>query len=120
MRRFRYIALTVGIASAIAVAYLAFALTASNTVPNTTVGDGTGTVTAYSATNIDYTLNQVTAYNIDAVTFTLTPAAAASVKVQLNGTWYSCTNSSGSVTCATTSPQATAVTATTLKVVAVT
>jgi hypothetical protein len=43
------------------------------------------------------------------------------VKVQLAaaGAWYSCTNTAGAVSCTTTSPQATVLSATQLTVVAV-
>jgi len=77
------------------VGYTAYAITGSNTVPVTTAGDGTGAVNPYVASNIDYTLNLLTSYNIDAVTFTLAPAAAGSVKIVLNGSVYSCINHCG-------------------------
>ena len=98
----------------------AYAYTASNTVPNGTVGDGTGTISGYTVSAVSYTLNATNPQNLDQVAFTISPAAAATVKVKLasGGSWYSCTNTSGSVTCATTSPQATAAGATQLEVVA--
>ena len=54
------------------------------------------------------------------VAFTISPAAATTVKAQLasGGSWYSCTNTAGSVICNTTSPQATVAAATQLTVVA--
>ena len=100
------------------VGYTAYAITGSNTVPVTTAGDGTGAVNPYVASNIDYTLNLLTSYNIDAVTFTLAPAAAGSVKIVLNGSVYSCINTAGSVSCTTTAPQATVIPVTTMKVIA--
>jgi hypothetical protein len=53
------------------------------------------------------------------VAFTIAPTAGT-VKVQVvsGGSWYACTNTAGSVTCATTSPQATAATVNQLTVVA--
>jgi hypothetical protein len=97
-----------------------YAFTASNTVPNTAAGQGTGTVSGYAVSSVAYTLNAAVPSNIDAVTFTLTPSSATLVKAQLaaGGTWYACTNTAGSVSCATTSPQMTATTAATLNVVA--
>jgi hypothetical protein len=92
-----------------------FAVTAANTIPASHAGDGTGTVGTYTTSNIDYTLD---GFDITAVTFTLSPAAAASVRVQLNGSWYSCTNTAGSVSCTTTSPQATVLDPSTLQIVA--
>ena len=69
---------------------------------------------------VAYTLNASTPSNIDAVTFTLNPTAASVVKAQLvsGGGYYSCTNAAGSVTCATTSPQATVAAANQLTVLA--
>ena len=97
-----------------------YAFTASNTVPSTQAGQGTGTVSGYSVTSVGYTLNGSNPSNIDAVTFTISPATATTVKAQLvaAGTWYSCVNTTGSVSCATTSPQMTVATAATLNVVA--
>ena len=97
-----------------------YAFTASNTVPTTQAGQGTGTVSGYAVSAVGYTLNASTPTNIDAVTFTISPATATTVKAQLvaAGTWYSCTNTAGAVSCATTSPQMTVATAATLNVVA--
>jgi hypothetical protein len=97
-----------------------YAFTASNTVPTTQAGQGTGTVSGYTVTSVGYTLNASTPTNIDAVTFTINPTSATTVKAQLvaAGTWYSCVNTAGSVSCATTSPQMTVATAATLNVVA--
>jgi hypothetical protein len=99
----------------------AYAFTATNTVPGSQAGSGVGTISGYTATNVAYTLNATTPTNIDSVAFTISPTTTSAVKIQLAaaGTWYSCANASGSVTCATTSPQATVVAATQLTVVAV-
>ncbi len=101
----------------------AYAFTAANTVPATTAGSGSGAISGYTATAVTYTLNATTPTNIDAVAFTISPTTTATVKVQLvsaGGTWYACTNTSGSVSCKTTvGTQATVITANTLSVVAV-
>ena len=96
-----------------------WAFTAANTVPNTSAGAGSGSITGYTISNVQYGLNATTPSNLDQVTFTITPATATTVRIQLApaGSWYSCTNSSGSVTCNTTSPQATVAAATQLTVV---
>ena len=110
-----------GAATAVAVvAGGSYAFTASNTVPSTQAGQGSGTVSGYTVTSVGYTLNGSNPSNIDAVTFTISPATATTVKAQLvaAGTWYSCVNTTGSVSCATTSPQMTVATAATLNVVA--
>ncbi len=92
------------------VAYSGF--TASNTLPTTHVGSGSGGISGYTITNVAYSHNAANPSNVDQVAFTISPAAASYVKIKLTaaGTWYSCTNTTGSVVCATTSPQATSVT----------
>jgi hypothetical protein len=97
-----------------------YAFTATNTVPATSAGSGSAAISGYTITNVQYGLNATNPQNLDQVTFTIAPAAATTVRIQLAaaGNWYSCTNSAGSVTCATTSPQATVVAATQLTVVA--
>lgn len=108
------------VAAVVAVAGGSYAFTASNTVPTTQAGQGTGSVSGYTVSSVAYSLNASNPANIDAVTFSISPSSATTVKAQLasGGTWYSCTNTSGSVSCATTSPQMTVSTATTLNVVA--
>jgi hypothetical protein len=106
-------------ALALAVALGIYVYAATNTVPSTSAGAGSGTISGYTVSNIQYTLDATAPTNLNQVSFTITPAAASTVKAQLasGGSWYSCTNSSGSVTCATTSPQATVAGATQLTVV---
>ena len=107
-------------AIAVCVAVAGYAFTASNTVPNASLGQGANVISGYAITGISYNQNASNPSNIDSVAFTITPAAASSVKVQLvsAGSWYSCTNTAGSVSCTTTSPQATAGAANSLNVVA--
>lgn len=97
-----------------------YAFTASNTVPATSAGLGAAAISGYTVSGVGYSLNASTPSNIDAVTFTLSPTAASVVKAQLvsGGTYYPCTNAAGSVTCATTSPQATVAAANQLTVLA--
>ena len=106
--------LAIGIASGV------YAFAAANTVPNSTAGAGSGTISGYTVTNVAYTLNTTTPTNLDQVAFTIAPTTASTLKVQLAaaGAWYTCANAAGSVTCNTTSPQATAAAATQLTVVA--
>lgn len=99
----------------------AYVFTASNTVPNTNAGSGSGTISGYTITNVAYNLNSSNYNNIDTVTFTIAPAAAGTVKIQLvtGGAWYDCTNTAGSVSCNTTvGTQATVAPADNLTVVA--
>ena len=98
----------------------AYAFTATNTVPASTAGSGSGAISGYTVSAIAYTLNGTTPTNLDAVAFTIAPTTASVVKIQLAaaGSWYTCANAAGSVTCNTTSPQATVAAATNLTVVA--
>ena len=95
---------------------------ASNTVASSAVGEGTGTVSGYTASAIDYTLNGTNGSNIDSVAFTLNsaPPAGSSIKakfVSSGSDWYTCTNVTTAVTCVTTSPQLTASAANELKLI---
>ncbi|GAB4459278.1 MAG: hypothetical protein HRF47_18600 [Chloroflexota bacterium] len=105
---------------ALVFATAAFAFAATNTVPGTYAGEGAGTVSGYTVTNVVYNLNATNASNIDSVSFTLN-AAASTVKVRLvtTGSFYNCTNTSGfNWTCNTTAPQATVAAADELRVIA--
>jgi hypothetical protein len=108
---------------ALLVAAATYAFTASNTVPGSNAGSGSGAISGYTVSNIHYQPNATTAGNLDSVTFNL-DAAAADVKVTLTnaGPVYDCGASVGGanlVTCPTTSPQATITPADNLTVVAV-
>jgi hypothetical protein len=105
---------------ALALGVGAFAYAAANTVPGSNAGSGSGTISGYTVSNVAYTLNATTPTNLDQVAFTISPTAASTVKAQLaaGGSWYTCANAAGSVTCNTTSPQATVAAATQLTVVA--
>lgn len=98
-----------------------YASTASNTVPASQAGDGSGAITGYVVSSVKYNLNSSSPNNIDTVTFNLdsTPVAGSTIKAQLAsaGTWYTCTSSAAAVTCNVTSPQATVQAATNLRVV---
>ena len=96
------------------------AATASNTVPAGKLGQGSAATSPYTVSGVAYTLNTNRPQRIDSVAFTISPATPRIVKAQLvsGGSWYACTNVSGSVTCTTTSPQASVTTANNLTVVA--
>ena len=119
-RRLRRRALLGAAVAALVFSIGGYAFTASNTVPNATLGQGSNTISGYTLSSVAYNLDGTTPSNVDSVTFTISPTTASSVKAQLasGGTWYACTNTSGSVSCATTSPQLTAAAATSLNVVA--
>lgn len=105
IRRFRYV---VALIAAVCAAAGIYAFTASNTVPGSSAGSGSGAITGYTVSNIAYTLNSTNPDNLDAVTFTLNKAAGT-VKAQVgsSGSWYACSVVSGNNwSCDTTSPQA--------------
>ncbi|MDP8992174.1 MAG: hypothetical protein M3N31_03860 [Actinomycetota bacterium] len=87
-----------------------YAVTAANTVPASSAGDGSGVISGYTVSGVDYSLNAANPQSIDSVSFVLSsaPAAGATVKVKLvsSGTsWYSCTMSGTpavNASCATT------------------
>ena len=115
-KRNRYLAVA---AIAAIVAPAAYAFTAANTVPGSSAGSGSGAISGYTVSSVAYTLNASNPQNVDQVAFTISPTTGT-VKVQVvsGGSWYACTNTAGSVTCATTSPQATAAAVNQLTVVA--
>jgi hypothetical protein len=79
-----------------------FAFAAANTLPATTsAGDGARAISGYDITNVKYNLDTTDPALINTVTFTITPAAATSVKIQLvsSGSWFDCTNTAGAVSC---------------------
>ena len=119
-RRARRRLLILGGIAALVFAMGGYAFTASNTVPNATLGQGSNTISGYTVSSVSYALDSSNPTNVDSVSFSISPTTASTVKIQLasGGSWYSCTNTSGSVSCATTSPQATASAATSLNVVA--
>lgn len=101
IKRFPKVVLVVLISLVLAAATFAYA--AANTVPSSNAGDGSGTVSGYTVTNIHYTLDPTNPANISNVAFTLN-SAAASAQVTLDGThWFPCTITGGtSVSCVTT------------------
>jgi hypothetical protein len=129
MRRSLLIKSSVALGATLALAAGVYAFTASNTVPSTTAGSGSGTVSGYTVNNVHYTLNATTPSAIDSVTFTVSPSipSSSSGKVVVQAaltsggpSTYNCTtNTSGdTVTCNTTSPQLSADKLTSLTVIA--
>ncbi len=127
--RNRKVAIVVGVLAALAIGGGAYAFTASNTVPATTVGAGSGVVSGFTVTNLHYNLNATTPANIDSLTFTISPVvpSTSSGKVVIAAalstggpTNYTCTSDTAgsTVTCATVSPQLTAALLTGVTVVA--
>lgn len=94
--------------------------TASNTVPTGLVGQGSHVTSAYAISSVSYTLDVNNPQNVAQVSFTISPSTPRVVTARLfnAGSWYTCSNSSGSVTCATTAPAVAATSANNLTVVA--
>lgn len=115
-----------GIAAAIVIAALCAGAiagkiaTAANTVPTGTVGQGSSTTARYAISGVSYTLDVNNPQDVSQVAFTISPTNPRVVKARLfnAGSWYTCSNSSGAVTCATTSPAVPATSANNLTVVA--
>lgn len=72
-----------------------YLFTATNTVPGGKLGSGTGTISGYDVSSVDYTLD-TTPTNLASVAFALdtAPATGAIVKIKLvaaGSTWFNCT-----------------------------
>jgi len=85
------------IALILLLAVVAFGYAAANIVPESGAGDGTGTVSGYTITNIDYTLltsdpSKVESLTLD-VTATTGAGIAGDVRITVDGgtTWVTCT-----------------------------
>jgi hypothetical protein len=119
VRKVPYMRALVGLVAAGVIAGGAYAFTAANTVPSSTAGAGSGSVSGFTVTNIHFGLNATTPMNIDTLTFNVSPVVpntgTGKVIVQAalstgGPNTYSCTtNTAGdTVTCPTTAPQLTA------------
>jgi hypothetical protein len=78
-----------------------YGFAAANTVPESGAGDGSGTVSGYTISNIEYTLLSSDPSLLDEVDFDVAPTAGASaasdVRISVDGgtTWVTCTDSGG-------------------------
>jgi len=100
-RNIRYMAI---FALVLVLAGATYAFAAANTVPPSKAGDGSGAISGYAVSTIHYNLNATNPGTIDSVTFTLNsaPATGSTIKIKLvaaGTTWYTCTNTTTSVTC---------------------
>ena len=83
---------------AAALATGAYAFTATNTVPSSSAGSGSGTISGYAVSAIAYTLNATTPSDIDSLTFTLIAnATTAKAKIVSGSTTYTACSISGGV-----------------------
>ena len=103
---FKNLKIVFAVSAVVTIAVASYAFAASNTVPATKAGEGSGTVTGYTVTSVVYNLNATDPSTLDSVAFDLGAAAATGkVKAQLvaSGTWYACTLDTGTVwECTTT------------------
>lgn len=88
------------IALILLIAVVAFAYAAANVVPESGAGDGTGTVSGYTITNITYSLlasdpSKISSLTLD-VAPTATAGAASDVRITVDSgtTWITCTGPS--------------------------
>jgi hypothetical protein len=91
----------------------AYAYTASNNVPTTNAGFGTGAVSAYTVGTAQFTLNTNSdPTQITQISFPLTPTSAQTVDIQLgNGSaWYSCSGGATATCSSLSSPSQAVVT----------
>ena len=79
-----------------------YGFAAANTVPETGAGDGSGTVSGYTISNVDWSLlssspNQLSGVSLD-VAATAGAGAAGDVRITVDGgtTWVTCSGPSGS------------------------
>jgi hypothetical protein len=95
------------------------AYTASNTVGGGPAGQGNGGISGYAVSGISFAADSTDPTRVASVSFSISPASARSVRVQLHpgGEWFACANTSGAVVCPTPSGPAVA-TASALDVVA--
>ena len=86
----------------------AFAFAAGNSVPESGAGDGQGTISGYTVTNIDYTLNadptliNKVDFDISSTTGNANPPDVVKVQFNAAGAWYDCDAKTvpGHATCA--------------------
>jgi len=107
--RMRKILIVLGL---ILVAVLVYAMAAANNVPETGAGEGSGTVSGYDITNIDYALLGSNPTRLDSVSFDVGPTAGAgaaglvTISVDAGSTWENCTGPVGTTwTCTFGAPQ---------------
>jgi hypothetical protein len=97
MKSVRLIRLLVSLVIIFLLASIAYAYTASNTVPANRAGYGSATISGYVVEDVSYDLSASDPSEIDTVTFSL-DAAASTVKIKLvstGNTYFDCTNTSG-------------------------
>jgi hypothetical protein len=107
--------------AAAALALATYAFTATNTVPATKAGDGSGLITGYTVLNVAYQLDGADPANIESVSFDL-DAVAGTVKAKLvagNPVFTDCTNAGGNSWTCNIEPDPTVLSVDELRVIAI-
>ncbi len=99
-RRRAVLALLLAIAAAIA----AYGFTATNSVPESGAGDGTGVISGYTVSAISYALNSADPSKIDSVSFNLAATAGAGTPTNVRAALSDGTTSTWSSACTGGSP----------------
>jgi hypothetical protein len=97
MKTVRLVRILVSLIVILFLASIAYAYTASNTVPANRAGYGSASISGYVVDDVSYNLSTSDPRKIDSVTLSL-DAAASTVKIKLvssGTTYYDCTNTSG-------------------------
>lgn len=94
------------------------ALTSSNALGETSAGDGTGNISGYEISSIDYDLADDPTF-LAQVEFDLTPApGTAEVVIEIGGNTYDCATTGDHAVCDTSSPPLPVAEAEALRVIA--
>ena len=81
---------------------LVYGFAAANTVPEIGAGEGSGTVSGYTISNVDWTLLSSSPNKLSSISFDVAPTgsagAAGDVRISIDGgtNWITCTGSTGS------------------------
>ncbi len=112
----------VGIVLIVLLMVVAGAFAAANVVPESGAGDGTGAISGYTVTNVNYTLGSSDPYYVTDVDFDVNATAGAgdptTVYAELDGNSVLCTGTAPSFSCDFSAANVTAAAAATLRVVA--
>ncbi len=95
MREKRLARTALAAAVGLVIGVVVFAYAASNTVPSSRAGDGSGAVSGYTVSNVAYHLEPNNPQQLASVEFDLdAPASEVRVQLQGGGSWFTCNNPS--------------------------
>ena len=98
--------LQIALAVVLAAAFIPVAAAFTSSSTFRPAGQGASQTSGYAVSNVHFSPDARNPANLSAVSFSIEPANARSVRVQLstNGAWYTCTDTAGAVTCPATAP----------------